>query len=77
MRTPLIVAWIGVGLYLLAFVIDAVQGDFQFALEWYSGYFWISNFDFPDTIEGLLLQPGMLIVLLTIAILLTTRSKKR
>jgi hypothetical protein len=77
-RTACIIAWGGVGLYVAAFLIDAIHfEDWGGAAEFYSGYF-IRDFGLGwSGYIYLLIYPGLALALLAVAVILTRSARRR
>lgn len=74
---PLVLAWVGVGIYLLSAILYATSefADFVIALKRYSGYYAITEdyYSFQQRLSDLLVFPGLFVVLLATALVLTVK----
>lgn len=72
LKVPMVLAWVNVGLYVIAGVFFANNYGWERSLRIYTGFDLISK----GWYEDVLIRPGMFWVSLTVAVLLTKRVKR-
>lgn len=72
---PLVLAWTGVAMFVVSTMIEGVIYSWESAIKWRSGYTVLTDdwYELNEKVSILLVSPGLLIVLLALAIRLTAR----
>jgi uncharacterized paraquat-inducible protein A len=73
---PLVFSWLTVAFYVLSFLIAGFDDEWEWAIKTLKGYYFLTEvfFVFSERLQWVLLYPGVLLMSLAAAVLLTLRK---